>query len=511
MTAWCSRFLLAVCLLMMAACTQTQNESLRFGLASTPVTLDPRFATDAASARINRLLYRQLVEFDAKQQPVPGLAEWQRLSPTHYRFRLRDGEGRRFHDGSRLTAKDVKATYDSLLDTKSASPHRSSLEMIAAITVVDEDTVDFTLSRPDALFPGRLVIGILPAAAITAGHTFNQTALGSGPFSFVAWPQSGRLQLRRVQDGQALEFLQVRDPTVRILKLQRGELDMVQNDLPPEMIRYAEARPELRVQRGTGSNFAYLGFNMDDPVVGDRLVREAVAHALDRQAIIHYVLGDAARPASALLPPEHWAGNPDLPLLAYDPARARALLAQAGYSAQKRPRIEYKTSSDAFRLRLATIIQQQMGEVGIDVALSSYDWGTFYGDIKTGQFQMFSLAWVGIKTPDIFHYAFHGSQVPPAGANRGRFRSEQADKLIDAAAAAESPSEQAQYYRKLQALLLEELPYVPLWYEDHVFVAHRNITGYTMASDGNYDGLASVRREQVSAQPAASAVKGGKV
>src|SRR3569623_1878872 len=504
MTVWCARVLLVGCLLMVAGCGPTQNDSLRFGLASAPVTLDPRFATDAASARINRLLYRQLVEFDAKQQPVPGLADWQRLSPTRYRFHLRDGDGRVFHDGRRLTAQDVKATYDSLLDDKSASPHRSSLEMIDTITVVDDDTIDFTLSRPDVLFPGRLVIGILPAAAIAAGHTFNQTALGSGPFAFVAWPQSGRLQLRRVRDGQALEFLQVRDPTVRILKLQRGELDMVQNDLPPEMIRYAEARPELRVVRGRGSNFAYLGFNMDDPVVGQHAVREAIAYALDRAAIIHYVLGGAARPARALLPPEPWAGNPELPLFPHDPARARAQLAQAGYGTERRPRIEFKTSSDAFRLRLATIIQQQLGEAGIDVTLSSYDWGTFYGDIKAGRFQMFSLAWVGIKTPDIFHYAFHSSQVPPAGANRGRYRSAAADALIDAAATADAPEQQAGYYRKLQALLLAELPYVPLWYEDHVFVARREITGYTIASDGNYDGLVAVRR----AAPSAS-VQGG--
>lgn len=478
---------------LLAACTHATGDALRFGLASAPVTLDPRYATDATSARLTRLIYRQLVEFDEAQLPVPGLADWQRLTPTHYRFHLRDGAGRRFHDGSPLRARDVKATYDSVLDPKTASPHRSGLDMIASIVAIDDDTVDFVLSRPDLLFPGRLVIGILPAAAI-ASPADNRAPLGSGPFAFVAWPHSGKLELRRVSDGQRFEFLQVRDPTVRILKLQRGELDMVQNDLPPEMIRYAEARPELQVLRGLGSNFAYLGFNMNDPVVRQHAVREAIAYGIDRAAIIHYVLGDAARPASALLPPEHWAGNPGLPLLPYDPARARALLAQAGYDAVRRPHIEYKTSSDAFRLRLATIIQQQLGEIGIDVTLSSYDWGTFYGDIKAGRFQMFSLAWVGIKTPDIFDYAFHSKQAPPAGANRGRFRSEAADRLIEAAARADTRAQQAEYYRALQADLLAELPYVPLWYEDHVFIARRDLAGYTLAVDGNYDGLAAVRR-----------------
>ena len=132
--------------------------------------------------------------------------------------------------------------------------------------------------------------------------------------------------------------------------------------------------------------------------------------------------------------------------------------------------------------------------VGIDVTLSSYDWGSFYGDIMAGRFQMFSLAGGGIKTPDIFEYALHSREGPPAGANRGRFRSETAERLIEAAAAADTQAEQAAYYRILQADLLAVLPYVPLWYEYHVFVARRDLTGYTLAADGNYDGLITVRR-----------------
>lgn len=494
-----ARFLRAVASLsilfvaaLLAACNSPPHDVLRFGLVSAPVTLDPRFATDATSARIDRLLYRQLVDFDDTFQPVPSLATWQQLAPDHYRFVL-DKEGRRFHDGSRLTANDVKATYDFILDATHASPHRATLEMVREIAAVDDDTVDFYLREPDPLFPGRLVIGILPAAQIAAGRAFNTHPLGSGPFEMVAWPAPGQLQLRRIKDGQILEFLQVRDPTVRILKLQRGELDMVQNDLPPELIRYAAARPDLQVLQGKGSNFTYLGFNMQDPVVGRLAVRQAIAYALDREAIIRYVLGGAARPASALLPPDHWAGNPAIPQYPYDPPRARALLKAAGF-AKGELHIVYKTSNDPFRIRLATIIQQQLGDAGIDVELRSYDWGTFYGDIKTGRFQMFSLSWVGIKMPDIFHYAFYSSAIPPAGANRGHFSSALADHLMDAAQTVTDPAQQADYYRQLQRYLWDKLPYVPLWYEDHVFVARRGIEGYTMARDGNYDGLVNVRQ-----------------
>ncbi len=106
---------------------------------------------------------------------------------------------------------------------------------------------------------------------------------------------------------------------------------------------------------------------------------------------------------------------------------------QAGYTDERIRCSNYKTSTDPVRVRIATVIQQQLAEVGIDMRLSSYDWGTFFGDIKAGRFQMYSLAWVGIKTPDIFRYAFHSSSLPPEGANRGRLASAAVDRLIEAA------------------------------------------------------------------------------
>lgn len=482
-------------MLLAAGCGSSPPESssrLRFGLAQAPITLDPRFATDATSTRINRLLYDRLVDFDVSDRPVPALAQWQQVSPRHYRFTLRTPQAR-FHDGTALTAADVRATYASVLDSVTVSPHRASLDMIAAVTVVDERTIDFQLTRPDPLFPGRLVLGIVPARAIAAGRTLQNQPLGSGPFELVAWPHDGQLILKR-NDGLEVEFLEVKNPTVRVLKLMRGELDMLQNDLPSELIGYLRGQKQVRLFSGPGSNFSYLGFNMRDPVTGDLRLRQAVAHALDREAVIKYVLGGAARPATGLLPPEHWAGHPDLPPYRHDPARARQLLAEAGYSAGHPARLVYKTSSDPFRIRLATIIQRQLGEVGIEVDLRSYDWGTFYGDIKAGRFQMFSLAWIGIKMPDIFDYAFHSNRIPPEGANRGFFSDAGIDRLIGLADAESNPQRQIGYYHEIQRRLHERLPYVPLWYEDQVFVARANVSGYTLARDGDFDGLKHVRR-----------------
>ncbi len=485
-------FVFIFSVLILAACSQPPRDDLRFAMSSNITTLDPRFATDAASTRINRLLYARLVDFDNAYRAVPSLAKWEEISPLHYRFTLGD-TSRLFHNGETLTTTDVKATYDFVLDKDNASPHRGALKLIDSVEVVSDAVIDFHLNKADPLFPGYLVVGIVPAALIANGHEFARNPVGSGPYRFRAWPEESRLQLQRVADQQNLELISVKDPTVRALKLLRGEVDMLQNDLPPELVAYLDEQASIDVLRGKGSNFTYLGFNLQDKETGDHRIRKAVSLAIDRQAIIEFVLAGAARPAQALLPPDHWAGSADLPVFKRDLKRAKSLLKEAGYGPDNPLSLSYKTSSDPFRIRLATILQSQMADAGIDVDLRSYDWGTFFGDIKAGRFQMYSLSWVGIKTPDIFRYVFASKAVPPNGANRGRYLDDEMDRLIAAADEATDLKVKAEGYRKVQRRLLEELPYVPLWYENHVFVARKGIEGFTLAMDGNYDGLIHVR------------------
>ena len=368
--------------------------------------------------------------------------------------------------------------------------------MIERIEVVDADTLDFFLNREDILFPGYLSIGILPAAGIKTGAAFHHHPVGSGPFRLRSWPESGRLELVRISDRQVFVFEQVHDPTMRVLKLMRGEVDILQNDLPPELLHYLAGQAGIDVQKHAGSNFAYLGFQLQDEDTGKWEVRRAIALAIDREAIIRYVFRGAARPASALLVPEHWAGNPELAGIDNDLDTARALLADAGYGAGNPLRISYKTSSDPFRVRIATILQQQLAQAGIEVDVQSYDWGTFYGDIKAGRFEVYSLAWVGVKSPDIFRYAFHSQSLPPSGANRGRLDDARVDRMIEQAMTTTDAEQQAAIYAALQARLLEQLVYVPLWYEDQYFAARDDIRGYRLATDGNYDALLSASRDR---------------
>ena len=487
------RCLLGLYLLALAGCSSpVEHNAIRLGIAAGPVTMDPRYATDAASYRICRLLYDSLVDFNDNNRPVPALAEWQQKDPLTYVFKLRENR-KRFHDNTELTATDVAATYQSVLDPATASPHRGSLTVISDIDVKSESRLVFHLRQADPLFPGRLTLGIMPAEKLATDHPFGQHPVGNGPMRLMDWPSEERVVLQRDRDNQRIEIVTVKDPIVRVLKLMRGEIDLAQGDLPQELLDWMRDREGVEVLTRRGSIFSYLGFNMHDPVVSDRRVRAAIAHAINRPEIIENVLGGAARPAGSLLPPDHWAGHPELNGHDYDPARSRQLLREAGYD--EGPAIVYKTSNNPARIRLATIIQYQLGQVGVDVEIRSYDWGTFYADIKAGKFQMYSLSWVGLKLPDIFRYVFHSESLPPTGANRGRYNDPVVDALIEKAESLKDLEEQAAVYHELQDRLHETLPYVPLWYEDNLLAKRPGIINYHLPVDGNYDGLITVERK----------------
>jgi len=467
-------------LCVLCACHKQETEKrqdIRFAVAQAPINLDPRYATDAASARVNRLIYRSLVGFDASSKPIADLASWQVISLTQYRFNL-GKTGRTFHDGAFLSARDVQATYESLLALKD-SPLAAEFANISRIQILDDNTLDFYLKSADSAFPTKLIIGILPESQVSQGRDFSHHPLGTGPLAFVSWTNT--IQLKRVKDSQAITLFEVKDPTVRILKLIRGEADILQGDLPPELVRYLKSQPNIQVTESKGANFSYLGFNLQDKTLAILKVRQAIAHAINRPEIIQQALVGGTREAGAILPPEHWAGNKLLESFEYHPALSKRLLKEAGV--QLPLHLVYKTSTDSQRVRLATIMQAQMGEAGIQLEIKSLDWGTFFEDVKQGHFQLFGLTWVGINTPDIYARAFGSDNAPPKGFNRGRFSNAALDALLA-----------KQDWQAASNYIHQQLPYVPLWYEGQFAATRADINQYAPKLDGNWDDLANVVR-----------------
>ncbi|MCU7810997.1 MAG: ABC transporter substrate-binding protein [Candidatus Thiodiazotropha sp. (ex Notomyrtea botanica)] len=475
-------------LLLPSACTKQETQTIRVGMANLPLNLDPRFTTDATSERINRLLYQRLVEFGENSLPVPGIASWQILSSLHYRFTLNETAGS-YNNGRLLTVDDVIATYRYVLNPANISPRRDALSLIDRFEKIDETSFDVHLTYSDPLLPAYMTLDILPADYMENDHSFERVPVGSGLFAFVSQPDSGKLLLERRIDGQEIELLEVKNPTVRVLKLLRGEIDLLQNYLSPELLEYSVQQNGIEMINIPGTNFTYIGFNLQDAQTADLRVRQAVAHAIDRQSIIDEVMRGAARKAETIFPPEHWAGHNNLTPYDFDPEKSRRLLLEAGYGPNNPLTLVYKTSSDPFRIRLATIIQDQLSQVGIQVDLKSYDWGTFFGDIKAGNFQIYSLSWVGIRTPDIFRYVFSSDSLPPAGANRGRYTNPVVDALLKEAEQAETLEAQTRIYQEVAAQIHKDLPYVPLWFEGQYAVQGSRVTGYRVSPNGNYDGL----------------------
>ena len=459
---------------------QANIHEIVFATAQAPLNLDPRYATDAASARVNRLLYKSLVDFDAQSKVVPSLATWLQISTTEYRFTLNKNRSP-FHNQQPLTSYDVKATYESLISLKD-SPQSAEFVNILAIQAIGNETIIFKLKQADKSFPAKLIIGILPSDLITKKHDFSHNPIGSGALKFVSW--QNKLILKRIQDNQVISLVEVKDPTVRVLKLLRGEVDLLQGELPPELVKYLQTEPEINVKTSVGANFSYLGLNMQDPHLKNIKVRQAIAYAIDRNAIIQKVMSSNTRVAGAILPPEHYTnkGSKALTPYLYNPVLAKKLLVESGI---KLPlKLVYKTSTDAQRVRFATIMQAQMQPAGIDLEIRSLDWGTFFEDVKQGSFQLFGLTWVGIKTPEIYSKALGLDSFPPNGFNRGRY----ADKTLDELLAKED-------WQGATARIYNQLPYIPLWYEGQFAAMGKNIKNYSPKPDGNWDDLATITKQ----------------
>lgn len=455
-----------------------KSAPIQLAIAQAPRNLDPRFASDAASERVNRLLYQSLVDFDDASRPVSMLATWETQDDLSIVFTLRPNR-QPFHDGTPLTMHDVKATYDSFKTLK-GSPKTAEFDNIARIELLSDTQLIFHLKIPDAAFVEKLIIGILPKAYIEAEYDFSHHPIGNGPLKFVEWKD--RVVLRREVDQQAVNIVEVKDPTVRVLKLLRGEIDVLQGDLPPELVRFLQSQSHLQVTVGQGANFSYLGFNYRDPVLKQPKVRQAIAHAIDISAIIKSMMVDGTSQAGAILPPMHYAGNAALKPYVYRPEYARQLLTEAGVSLPLK--LIYKTSTDAQRVRLATVMQAQMRKAGIELSIKSLDWGTFFESIKQGQFQLYGLTWVGIKTPDIYTKVFHSTMTPPNGLNRGCFADDAIDALLD----------KHDWEAATQAIH-QALPYIPLWYEGQFIAAQQGLDLPTPPADGNWDWLATVERQ----------------
>ena len=497
---------LGVVMLSASACGSTRDDPafIVVGMTNSAVNLDSRVGVDEASQKAHQLLYNSLVRIDVNLSVVPELAEsLERPDPLTYVARIRRGV--KFHDGRELTAEDVAYTFRSLTDPKFVG-RTNAYRNVAAVDILDPYTVAFRLKAPFGSFPINLVMGIVPAGS---GGANARTPVGTGPYKLVSFRPDDRIVLARFAEyfagpakNPGLVLKVVPDDTMRGLELRKGTVDLIVNDVSPDIVWQMQRERKLRIETAPGTDYAYIALNLKDPILQRVEVRQALGYAIDREAIVKYLRRGFAAPAVGILPPMSWAFRREVFEFRHDPAEAVRLLVAAGYPDPDgdgpRPRLTLtlKTSTaEVYRIQAAAI-QQDLARVGVAVQIRSQEFATLQRDMVAGNFQMYTAQFVGVTDPDMLRLLYHSSQVPRAGINRVHYRNPEVDSLIERASAALEDRDRRELYGQIQQAVARDVPYIPLWYKTNVAVFQPDLQGVRLSPIADFTFLKDVYRSR---------------
>ncbi len=385
-----SRLALAAALSLAAGIASAQS-SITLGMQLEPPNLDP---TAGAAGAIDEVVYANVFEGLTRYNPdgtiSPGLAERWDISEDGlvYTFHLRAGV--RFHDGTDLTAEDVKFSLDRARDETSTNAQKALFAGIADVTVVDPLTVRVTLSAPSGAFLTNMAWGDAVIVAPGTAETNATTPVGTGPFRFARWVQGDRVELERNADywgaAPSLErvtFRFISDPTAAFAAMMAGDLDAFPVFPAPENLAQFEADPRFEVIVGSTEGETILAMNNGVPALADPRVRQAIAHAIDRQEIIDGAMFGYGTPIGTHFAPH----NPDYVdltgLSPHDPDKARALLAEAGHASGLT--LSLKLPPPAYARRGGEIIAAQLREVGIETEIENLEWAQWLEQVFRGK------------------------------------------------------------------------------------------------------------------------------
>lgn len=456
---------------------------------------DPRYAVSNYDSKLSKLVHAGLTAVDTPTlEPRLDLAaSVTTVDPRTWEIVLRPDA--RFSDGSPVLAADVVYTYSSMLAEGSDSLfHKGFAERFSSVEATAERTVRFHLKEPLATFRSDIDFGIISRAGKGAGPyvvrelNTSHVVLDVNPYYAGAKPKVPHVEIKFVRDASA-----------RLLMLVGGSADLIQNGVRLDLIDDVRDRPRVQIAAAPSVLLTYLLLNNADPLLRDARVRQAIALAIDRPAIIDAKFGGRAVLATGLLPPGHWAYNGEVTHWNHDVARAKRLLDEAGLrdpdgdGPQPRAHLVYKTSSDAFRVTVARVIAAQLADIGLDVEVRSFEFATFFADVKKGSYQLASMQTSEISEPDYYFMYFHSSRIPdaknPDGGNRWRYVNADVDQWTEAGRHELDRDKRKAIYAKVQAQVAADVPIVPLWHEDNVVLSNVDVQGYTITPNARLIGL----------------------
>jgi peptide/nickel transport system substrate-binding protein len=482
----------------------TEPGAVTFLIESMPTNLDPRIGIDGPSERIDSLIFDSLVELDDQRIPHGDLAEkWDMPDPATYVFHLR--QGIIFQDGKPFTSADVKYTFDSIMNGSVTTSKRGTLRLVKSVEAPDASTVIVHLSEPNAGFFTDICRPAFGIVAHGTGSDGSDHPIGTGPFRFVSSQQDDNVVLQRNPTYfrsppkiEQVRFRIVPEAMVRALELRKGSADLEESSLAPDMIPVLRQQADLDVTEQPGTNYSYVAFNFDDPVLARREVRQALAQATNREEIIRYLYRGQARLADGPLPPNSWAYDPDIAHFGFDPGKAEQELDLAGYPRRTpgsgmRLKLTLKTSTDESTRLLGAVLKEQWRKVGVDLELQSMEPATLLSEITRGNFQLYTLRWIGVNNdPEFYEFAFSSKRMPPMGGNRGHYRNAPLDELLDRARLETDHGKRRALFSQIQKIVAQDIPYISLWFMDNVSVHRKRIEGVQLSPTGDYDFLRSI-------------------
>lgn len=448
-------------------------------------TLDPAFATADRDGRMVALLYDSLIRYDTEGKIIPSLSKsWETPDDTTLIFHLVDNA--KFHNGNPFTAKDVKYSFERVLDPDVASPRtwvfekvkgakdfmEGKADTVEGIEVVDDYTVKITLEQPFAPFLSMLG---MPAAHIVDKNEIEKydnqkdyalNPVGTGPFKFVEFVADSKFDLEVNEDYfsgrpyiDGINYRIIKDTSTSVAEFEAGNLDEL--EIPAADIdrfqNNADYVPYI-VKNNTLWNY-YIGLTSNKKPFDDVKVRKAFCHAIDREAILNTVLRNKSVLSNGPIPPGLDGYRDDLNPYPYDPEKAKELLAEAGYSKDNPCSFEFLYADSKANVALIEPIQAMLNQVGFDVKLGSMEWNAYKAEVRAGKAQAFYLSW-GADYPDAENYLyplFHSS-MSGGGGNETRYNNPEFDKTIEQAQITSDYDERIKLYQKAEDIVLEDAP-----------------------------------------------------
>ena len=461
---------------------QTPPGVLVVGQIAEPKSLDPAAVTAVNDFRILMNVYDGLVRYkDGTLEVEPALAESWTISNdgTVYTFKLRDGVT--FHDGTPFNAEAVKYNFDRMLDENHPQhdtgpfPLAFFFSAVETIDVVDDLTVKFTLNAPYAPFLSNLAyptgLIVSPEAVKEFGADYGRHPVGTGPFKFAEWESNAKVVVVRNDDYwedaaklEAVVFRPITDANTRVAELMAGGIDLMV-EVPPDSLTQLSGDDNFSVYEQAGPHLWFLILNMKEGPFKDKKVRQAINYAIDKKALVENVLQGTAEVAAGPTPPAFaWAYNEQLQPYPHDVEKAKQLIKEAG--AEGAEVTFYVTEGGSGMLDpnpMGAAIQADLAQIGLTVAIETYEWNTFLGKVNPGlegKADMAEMAWM-TNDPDTLPYLALRTDAWPdkGGFNSGYYSNPEVDKLLEAARSSTDQAERAKLYREMQEIVYDDAPW----------------------------------------------------